>query len=342
MKRGTAFLLVSAAYAQTWMAQTSGTTASLRGVSAVNDRVVWASGTGGIYLVTIDGGATWKAAVVPGAEQLDFRDVHALDARTAWLLSSGTGDKARIYKTGDGGAHWQLQFTNPDAKGFFDAFAFWNARNAIVVGDPVDGHFVVLTTRDGGKHWERRQTPAALPNEGAFAASGTCVATAGTREAWFGTGGAASARVFHTTDGGATWNVADTPLRHDGASAGIFSLAFSDGHYGVAVGGDYNKPEEKVHNFAITTDGGMTWTEPRGTPPEGFRSAVAWVSVRGEWIAVGTSGSDVSRDGGRTWRRFDTGAFNAMDFAPSGAGWAVGPKGRVARAAASAGRTPPK
>ncbi len=322
-------LLASVAMAQTWVAETSGSTASLRGVSAVSTRLAWASGTGGTYLRTTDGGGTWTAAKVPGAEDLDFRDVRAVDERTAWLLSSGPGDKSRIYKTEDGGTHWQLQFTNPDAKGFFDAFAFWDARHAIVVGDPVDGRFVVLITADGGRHWERRPTPPALPNEGAFAASGTCLVTAGTREAWFGTGGAARARVFHTTDGGASWTVADTPLRHDGASAGIFSLAFSDARYGVAVGGDYRKPDETTGNLAVTADGGRTWSAPSRSPPEGFRSAVAYLRARKLWIAVGTSGSDFSRDDGQTWTTFDRSAFNAVSFASSGAGWAVGLGGRI-------------
>ena len=170
MKLAATLLFATAACAQTWVAQPSETSASLRGVSAVNDKVVWASGTGGVWLRTTDGGAAWSASKVPGAEELDFRDVHGVDEFTAYLLSSGAGDKSRIYKTEDGGAHWQLQFTNPDPQGFFDAFAFWDARHGIVVGDPVDGHFVVLTTVDGGVHWERRPTPPALPNE-----SSTCV-----------------------------------------------------------------------------------------------------------------------------------------------------------------------
>ncbi len=292
--------------------------------------VVWASGTGGTWLKTTDGGETWTARQVPGAEDLDFRDVHALDARTAWLLSGGPGEKSRIYKTEDGGAHWALLFTNSEANGFFDAFEFWDARHGIVVGDPVDGRFVVLVTTDGGDHWNRKPTPPALPNEGAFAASGTCVAIAGSREAWFVTGGPGAARVFHTPDQGATWTIVTTPIRNDGPSAGIFSIAFADAKHGVAVGGDYSKPDDASHNIAITADRGRTWTAPAGPAPHGFRSAVVYVSARKTWIAVGTSGSDIST-GGTAWKQFDTGAFNAVSFTRAGGGWAVGPKGRIAR-----------
>jgi hypothetical protein len=221
-----------------------------------------------------------------------------------------------------------LLFTNPDAKGFFDAMAFWDATHGILVGDPVDGHFVTFTTADGGVHWERRQTPPALPNEGAFAASGTCIVTMGDREVWFVTGGPQAARVFHSQDGGAIWTVAATPIRNDGAAAGIFSVAFSDARHGIAVGGDYSKADAAEHNVAITSDGGKTWTEPSGRP-HGFRSAVLYLPERKEWIAAGTSGSDISSDGGMTWKSFDTGAYNAISFAGTH-GWAVGPGGRVA------------
>jgi len=204
--------LAAMASAQSWIAQTSNTTASLRGASAVDSRTVWASGTGGTYVVTTDGGDHWTAAHVPGAESLDFRGIRAIDARTVFLMSAGNGGQARLYKTSDAGAHWQLLFTNPDAKGFFDAIGFWDAAHGIVLGDPVDGQFAIFTTDDGGAHWQRQHTPPALPNEGAFAASNSCLVLRGKREAWFGTGGPAGARVFRSTDRGRSWSVAATPM----------------------------------------------------------------------------------------------------------------------------------
>lgn len=273
----------------------------------MNDRVVWASGTGRTYLETTDGGETWRTAAVPGAEALDFRDVHAVDDRTAYLLASGPGEKSQVYKTSDSGSHWTLQFTNPDPKGFFDAFAFWDARRGILLGDPVDGRFVILTTIDGGEHWLRQPGPPALPNEGAFAASGTCLIVAGRHEAWFVTGGPGGARVFHSPDVGRPWSVVQTPIRNDTASAGIFSLAFRDRRHGIAVGGDYAKPSEGLHTVAVTSDGGRTWTEPAGSHPTGYRSAVVFVPGQKMWIAVGTSGSDFSYDNGNNWTPFDSG-----------------------------------
>src|SRR6476660_3844698 len=83
--------------------QNSGTTNGLIAVSPVNPQVVWASGRAGTFVVTTDGGNTWKAGVVPGAELLQFRDVEGVSAKVAYLQSIGvSGDPTdfRIYKNG--------------------------------------------------------------------------------------------------------------------------------------------------------------------------------------------------------------------------------------------------
>jgi photosystem II stability/assembly factor-like uncharacterized protein len=327
MKLALLALTASAAFAQSWTPQTSGVTASLRGVSAVSDTVVWASGSGGTWLLTTDGGDTWHSGKVAGAERLDFRAIHAFDPKTAIVLSIGNGESSRVYKTTDAGATWKLLFTNPDAKGFFDGIAFWDARHGILCGDPVDGHTVIYTTDDGGDHWDRQITPDAVGAEGAFAASNTSMTLHGSSEVWLGT---TAARVWHSTDRGRTWKTAATPVRNDGSSSGIFSVAFLDSKTGIAVGGDYSKDKEDKQNIAITKDGGATWTAPDARPA-GFRSAAAWVGDKKMWVVTGTSGSDVSLDGGATWKNFDTGSFNALAFVSSKAGWAVGGRGRIAR-----------
>lgn len=297
------------------------TTESLRGVSAVSGRVLWGSGAAGTWLRSLDGGKHWAAAKVPGAEGLDFRGIHAASAGMAWLMSAGPGDKSRVYRTVDGGANWVLQFTNPDENGFFDALAFRDTRHGIIAGDAVDGMMTIFTTDDGGGHWTRRKTPPALPGEGAFAASNSCLTVLG-RKAWFGT---SAGRVLYSEDGGLDWVAAQTPIRHDAASAGVFSVAFADSRHGIAVGGDYAKDTEARDNIAFTQDGGVTWRAPAGDGPKGFRSAV--VHLKGDvWLVTGTSGSDVSIDGGKAWRTFDTRSFHAL-----AGSLAVGAQGQVAR-----------
>jgi len=327
--RAILFLAAASAWAQSWVVQTSGTTASLRGVSAVNAQIAWAGGTNGTVLKTVDGGTTWRPMGPPGTADLDFRDIEAIDDLTVYLLSSGVGLLSRVYKTADGGESWTLIHNNPDPKGFLDCMGTWDDEHGIVIGDPLDGRFTVLTTNSGAA-LQREKGPQAERAESAFASSGTCVFTRGTREAWFGTGGMGGARVFHSTDGGQTWSVAKVPMRHDSANAGIFSIAFANGLHGVAVGGDFSKPEEAAGNCAITQDGGKTWVAATA-PPSGYRSAVAYLKEGDMWIATGTSGSDVSLDGGKTWKKFDGGNYNSMSFTAAGDGWAVGPNGAIAR-----------
>lgn len=314
--------------------QSSGVTVRLRGVSAVNRNVAWASGANGTVVRTIDAGQTWQALPVAGAETLDLRDVDAVDENVAYALSIGPGPSSRIYKTTDGGRHWILQFTNREENAFFDAMAFWDAGHGIAISDSVDGQFVMVQTADGGRTWTRippGRLPPALPNEGAFAASGTNVAVHGTDDVWVGTGAAAAARVLRSRDRGRTWHVSTTPLPA-GPSAGIFSVAFRDATHGFIAGGDYKKEGEAIDNAAITSDGGETWRVVRGL--SGFRSAVAYVPRTSPpaLIAVGPSGVDYSADEGQTWIALKSEGYHAVSFGRRDAvGWAAGEKGRIAR-----------
>ena len=329
------FLAVSilAAFAlqspSTWTAQTSGVTTRLRGVSAVNERIVWASGAQGTVLRSEDGGSSWRRLTVPDAEKLDFRDVDAVDERTAYVLSIGNGDASRIYKTTDAGATWTLQFRNEDPKAFFDAMTFRDARTGFAFSDSIDGKFVILNTTDGGAHWNRipeAAFPAALDGEGAYAASGSNIAVRG-RRVWIGT---TASRVLRSEDGGKSWSVSNTALA-TGPSAGIFSIAFSDDLHGIVVGGDYKLEEQAVDNAAVTSDGGKTWTATSGL--SGFRSAVAYVPGRKQMIvAVGPRGADESGDGGKTWKPIPGAGFHAFAIAPNApVGWGVGEKGAIAK-----------
>ncbi len=314
-----------------WRAQSSGTTADFRGLSAVSERVAWASGSRGTVARTTDGGATWRADTVPGARALDFRDVEAFDARRAYVLSIGNGSASRIYKTTDGGKTWALQFTNRDTASFFDCLAFWTPEHGIAVSDAVKGRFRIVETRDGGKTW-RDLPPASLPEardgEGAFAASGTCLVARGRRHAWIASTGA---RVIRTADNGTTWRAAETPLLTGRPGAGVFSVAFRTAEIGVAVGGDYQRPKEGVGTAAFTRDGGATWEQAQSLP--WFRSGVAYraVGTGQHAVAVGTSGTSVSYDDGRNWTTIDTLNLNAVAFARDGAGWAAGPRGTIVK-----------
>jgi photosystem II stability/assembly factor-like uncharacterized protein len=319
-----------------WQTQVTQTKSHFRGLCAVDRNVAWASGTQGTILHTTNGGETWHVEQVPGAEELDFRDIEALDGETAWALSSGDGPESCIYKTTDAGQHWTLQFRNEKPKAFFDALSFWDPQHGIALSDPVDGQFLFMSTTNGGTNWERIKAsiPVPLTNESSFAASGTCLAIQGQSNVWFATGGAARARVFRSTDRGQTWSVSDPPIKVATDSMGIFSLAFRDAHNGVAIGGDHMKPEQTGDNLAFTRDGGRTWQKGSGFFPRGFRSAVSWVRAEDDWllVAVGPSGSDISKVDG-PWRKLDDEKYNTLSVArfDANAIWAAGSNGRIAR-----------
>ncbi len=325
-----ALLITYATVSGQWVKQSVNTSASFRGLSVVSDKVVWASGTGGTVIRTIDGGKTWDVITVPGAEKLDFRDIEAFDVNIAYILSIGNGEDSRIYKTIDGGKTWKQQFVNKNEKAFFDAIACWDAKNCIAMSDPVDRHYLLISTKDG-ETWNpivSNELPAAKDGEAAFAASGTCLYINPKSGHVFLVSGGTDARVFKSSDRGKTWTSAQTPLVKGTAGSGIFSIAMRDAMNGIIVGGNYEKPNEAVKTIAFTKAGGKTWTLGNGMT--GYRSAVAYIDDR-TVIAVGTNGTDLSYDSGGTWKKIGSEDLNSVVAKGKNAVWAVGPKGGVYR-----------
>jgi len=334
--------------------QNSGTTQLLISVSPVNSRVVWAAGTGGTYVVTTDGGAHWKAAVVPGAESLQFRDVQGVSDKVAYLMSIGNNTTDfRIYKTVDGGATWTIEFTNELAGAFYDCFAFWTPKRGLAHSDSVNGVFPELRTTDGTTwHSIASNMPPALPGEASFSSSGTCITTQGGRNAWVTTGGASISRILATRDGGNIWNAYDTPLVSS-PSAGGLSVAFRDPWHGVVGGGDL--ADDTAIDAATSDDGGRTWTLTSKPPVQGAIFCLAYVRGvsqeqgdafdhddfddehdRAVVITTETQPDFVSGfaawtpDEGRTWFTIpNVSGFWGVAFANRHAGWFVGNNGQI-------------
>jgi photosystem II stability/assembly factor-like uncharacterized protein len=327
--------------------QNSGTTNGLIAVSPVNPQVVWASGRAGTFVVTTDGGNTWKAGVVPGAETLQFRDVQGVSAKVAYLQSIGDNPTDfRIYKTVDGGSTWTMQFQNQNPGAFYDCFAFWTPKRGISHSDSVNGVFPDLRTTDG-KTWQdiSANMPPALPGEASFAASGTCVATQGGRNAWIATGGASIARILATRDGGDTWNAYNTPLVSS-PSAGGFTVAFRNPWKGIVGGGDLDPTDPNNARTAVSGDGGVTWTLTNPPPVTGAIFGLAYArgadddgehDGKGDRTVVVTAnagGAAWTPDEGSTWFALPgvTGYW-AVAFATPKAGWLVGINGSILRIA---------
>ena len=337
-----ACLAAPLAHAQ-WQMQESHSTASLRGIHAVNDSVAWASGAEGTILRTQDGGAHWQRCPTPaGAEKLDFRGVWAWSAEVAMLLSSGPGEQSRVYLTNDACLHWTEYARNSDKDGFWDAIAFkaasfppkaagfTQARTGILVGDPVNGRFATYTVIEGSGWQPAEKSCEARDGEGGFAASNSMVFAFGPERYIIVTGGKGGPRgllspLLAHNDSNKDCLAVGLPLTGGSESAGAFSTAFRDLKNGIVVGGDYKKPDDATHTAAWTGDGGRHWSAA-SRPPHGYRSAVAWYPEAKLWIAVGTNGSDISRDDGKTWQHLDDGKWNAVS--PP---FAVGPGGRIGR-----------
>jgi photosystem II stability/assembly factor-like uncharacterized protein len=329
MRTSLGLLFALAPVTSWWTVLPTGVDANLRGVAVVVRRsgtIVWATGSKGTILRSTDGGQSWNPLQIPGAENLDFRGVQTFNGETVYVMSSGEGEQSRIYRSTNAGSTWDMVYTDK-RKGFFlDALVCSDEKRCFALSDPVNGKFLLVQTTDG-KTWTERprdHMPAALPQEGAFAASNSCLLLFGKSEIYFATGGPA-ARVFHSRDSGQTWTVSETPILSGKPSQGIFSIVRA-GDTVAVVGGDYSAPDRKEKTAAYSSDQGQTWHLAEDLPT-GYRSAVDTFDAG--FVAVGPNGAETSRDGVH-WVPIGSPNLNALTFI-SGKGWAVGPKGMVAQ-----------
>ena len=328
-----AFVIITFHSNAQWIKQASNTDASFRSVCSVTNKIVWVGGSKGTFLRTIDGGKTWETKQVKGAENLDFRDVHAFDANTAILMSAGEAEKgnAKFYRTIDGGNTWEIVYQTTQKGIFFDGIDFWDKQNGIAFSDPIDGKFFILKTKNGGKTWlpiNSENIPKIQENEAAFAASGTSLITVGRKNAYICTGGGEFAQIYISENQGENWSVVKTNMPA-GKTNGLFGLKFWNDRYGIAVGGDYQEVTKPLSNVLLTSDGGKTWQDAPQTSPVGLKEGVA-VYQKKILIAVGPSGTCYSKDFGKSWVEIDKTPLHAISISGDGV-WAVGGKGNVFR-----------
>jgi photosystem II stability/assembly factor-like uncharacterized protein len=319
-----------------WEVQYADSTALFIGLHIVDQNTVWASGNGGRVARTTNGGADWEVNIVPGADSLQFRDIHAFSTTEAFVLSIGNGPDSRIYRTADGGRTWDLMFQNQNGNAFFDCLSFWDRHRGFAFSDSHDGEFTLIQTQNGGSSWERIDpalVPDARPGEGGFAASGTCVQTRPGGLGWFATGASGiDTRVIRTNDFGATWSEAPTPIASDASTAGVSSMSFLDDRNGAIFGGDFTQVDSMFAPVAITTDGGDTWTLANTTTLGGAIYGGTYVpgAPTPTLVVVAPGGSEYSTDNGWSWSRIDDGNYWTVAFLSPDVGWAAG-RGQISR-----------
>lgn len=319
MKKLLFFLLIPFfAAAQTYEIRpvTKGKNTSMRGLSVVSDSVAWVSGSNGFIGKTLDGGASWTWQQPKGYEKLDFRDIEAFDEHNAVVVNAGS--PAFILRTQDGGVSWQEVYKNVDTAIFLDGMDFWDAQNGIIFGDPIKNSLQLLQTTNGGLSWTDISAHLTIPmrtGEAGFAASGTTIRTLPGGRTWIATGGTTS-NIYYSKNYGRSWKQYTLPIINGKNSTGPFSMAMYNRKKGMAVGGDYVKDKENTNNVLLTTDGGKSWTKPT-TPVLGYRSGVTYIT-KDIAVATGSSGTDITLDGGKNWKNISKDNFNAVQKAKKG------------------------
>ena len=297
--------------------------ASFRGLSVVNDKVVWVSGSSGTVGRSLDSGHTWKWMTVKGFEKTEFRDIEAFDETTAIIMA--VGEPAYILKTNDGGDHWQVVFENKDKGMFLDAMEFWNEQSGIVIGDPIDGKFFIGRSFDGGNTWQgvpADKRPQADEGEACFASSGTNIRKLTKAEAIFISGGK-SAHVFIRNQ------KIKLPMLQGKESTGANSIAVKDKKNWIVVGGDFMLKDSIAGNIAVTHDGGRSWVNVQN-PPTGYRSCVEYLRKK-QWITCGLNGVDFTDDDGRNFTRISSEGFHVVRKAKQGKAVFLAGNGKIGK-----------
>ncbi|MCG8578330.1 MAG: YCF48-related protein [Bacteroidales bacterium] len=305
------------------------TTASIRGLSVVDENCLWLSGSQGTVLRSMNGGQSWKDCSISTEANNDFRSIHAFDSLRAIVI--GINNPAVIYSTSNGGTSWNAMDTLSGKGLFFNSLKFNDTSTGVAVSDPVDGHFLIIRSDDGGTNWHKSTiVPPALNGESNFAASNTCIELLTNGYAWMA-GGGVKARVYSSNDFGNTWTVSNTPIKTQGAADGIYSIAFSNMNNGIIVGGNYQHPERNDSIAAFSNDGGLSWQLCQ-TMPRGFRSCIQFLNdgTSSIAIAMGKTGFDYSVDKGLNWQPGgDNGYYTIRAIPGELAAYGAGADGRV-------------
>ena len=298
---------------------------SIRAIEVDQNGNLWFAGSSGRFGKIIDQKLHLDSLSHEGKSP-SFRALAVSDKKTFALSIE---NPALLYKLPEPGMGESpaLVYKEEHPGVFYDAMTFLNPELGIAMGDPIEGCLSILISNDGGQTWLKQpcsELPPTFAGEAGFAASDTNIAFV-EDHIWIGTGGA-KARVFHSPDAGASWEVFDTPLIQGGTMTGIYSLDFADELHGIAMGGNWDKKQDFTETKAVTQDGGKTWSLISNGDLPGYISCVQYVpeSQGKEVLACSTEGIYFSGDRGTSWVQVSEKGFYSLRFADDENFWVSG------------------
>jgi photosystem II stability/assembly factor-like uncharacterized protein len=302
------FILLSIQLKAQWKIQTFENKASFRAIDRLDTDNIWISGSRGSILKSTNGGISWKNVCPSKFKDFDFRGIAVLNKDEIIAMSAGDGseNKAFCIKTRDSGQTWEVVLEKHEKGAFFDTIKFKDSKIGYILGDAIDSKPYLLQTKDGGKSWTRVQNlPDIMVGEASFAASNSCISII-KNSVWFNT----QNRVFYSKNSGKTWQVLETPFE-SGQSLGIFGTFFLSKNKGIIVGGDYVDDKRATLQYAFTENVGKLWQTKSDYQRNGLTECISKITDA-QLISVGTIGTAISSDDGKTWTAQDKESFHVV------------------------------
>ena len=295
-------------HTQTFTSLIKDAKASFRGLSTYKNNIIWVSGSQGKVGKSNDKGKNWEWVSPAGYEKFDFRDIHVFSPKQVLIVSAGS--PGIILLTKDAGKSWKEVYRDSRPEIFLNGMDF-HGKMGYVLGDPIDGTFQLLKSKDKGENWTDESLNILLfaePGEAGFAASGSSIQVINDW-VYIGSGGSYSS-LYKRNEREKILNVVDVPILSGNSSSGIFSIDFLNERTGIVVGGDYMSENNNSNNILLTYNGGLSWVKPT-SPVLGYRSSIKYINEL-TVLATGTTGTDLSYDGGVNWKNISTESFNVI------------------------------
>ncbi len=310
------------AFNQTINILTHGTKTSLRGLSIVDENIIWASGSNGMVARSIDAGVSFTWIQVPQFEKKEFRDIEAFDSNTAIIMC--IAEPAYILRTIDGGKNWNTVFFDSTKGMFLDAMHFMNDKTGVVIGDPINNKPYLAITKNAGKTWSTQisfDTETMNDNEAFFASSGTNIYLK--KKQMIYVSGGSSSNLYRNN------KKINLPITQGIQSTGANSISVYR-NKAIIVGGDFTKDSSTTQNCVLLNLKTNQFTTPI-TSPTGYRSCVIFID-KTKAVTCGLNGIDLSEDAGLNWKKISAEGFHVVQKAKKGNTiFFAGSKGRIAK-----------